>query len=139
MKRAIEVATATARGGTAATTGIPHAVQATMENAMAYSRNYAAQAPERSEIDALPGITVLEFGVPWCPHCIGAQPLIQHVLAARDDVRHLKIEDGPGRALGRSYRIKLWPSVLVLRDGEERARAVRPTTREELERVLAGV
>jgi thioredoxin 1 len=104
---------------------------------MPYIRSYAEREPERGEVDALPGITVLEFGAPWCPHCIGAQPLIEHVLAVRDDVRHLKIEDGPGRPLGRSYRIKLWPSVLVLRDGEERARAVRPTTRAEIERVLA--
>jgi hypothetical protein len=48
-----------------------------------------------------------------------------------------KIEDGPGRPLGRSYRIKLWPSVLVLRDGEELARVVRPIARDEIERVLA--
>ncbi len=103
---------------------------------MSYTAAYADHEPARSDVDALPGITVLEFGAPWCPHCIGAQPLIEHALAGRDDVRHLKIEDGPGRALGRSYRIKLWPSVLVLRDGEERARAVRPTTLDEIARML---
>ena len=104
---------------------------------MTYTAAYAGHEPSRGEVDALPGITVLEFGAPWCPHCIGAQPLIEAVLAGRDDVRHLKIEDGPGRPLGRSYRVKLWPSVLVLRDGEERARAGRPTTREVLVRALA--
>lgn len=104
---------------------------------MSYTAAYADREPARSDVDALPGITVLEFGAPWCPHCIGAQPLIEHALGGRDDARHLKIEDGPGRALGRSYRIKLWPSVLVLRDGEERARAVRPTTRDEIARLLA--
>lgn len=103
---------------------------------MSYTAAYADHEPARSDVDALPGITVLEFGAPWCPHCIGAQPLIEHALVGRDDVRHLKIEDGPGRALGRSYRIKLWPSVLVLRDGEERARAVRPTTLDEIARML---
>lgn len=104
---------------------------------MPYSSHYLDREPERSDVDVLAGVTVLEFGAPWCPHCMAAQPLLEAVLAARDDVRHLKIEDGPGRLLGRSYRIKLWPSVLVLRDGEERARVVRPTTREEIERVLA--
>lgn len=106
---------------------------------MSYTAAYADHEPARSDVDALPGITVLEFGAPWCPHCIGAQPLIEHALVGRDDVRHLKIEDGPGRALGRSYRIKLWPSVLVLRDGEERARAVRPTTLDEIARMLVEV
>lgn len=104
---------------------------------MPYTPIYAQQEPARAEIDTLAGATVLEFGAPWCPHCIAAQPLLEALLAARDDVRHLKIEDGPGRPLGRSYRIKLWPSVIVLRDGEERMRVVRPTSQEELELAFA--
>lgn len=105
---------------------------------MPYNAAYAEVEPERADVDALPGVVVLEFGAPWCPHCIGAQPLIESALAGRSDVRHLKVEDGPGRPLGRSYRIKLWPSVLVLRDGEERARVVRPTARDEIERALSS-
>lgn len=104
---------------------------------MPYTADHATQEPARADVDALPGLTVLEFGTAWCPHCIAAQPLLRAALAARDDVRHLKIEDGPGRPLGRSYRIKLWPSVLLLRDGAEIARAVRPTTAEELAQLLA--
>ena len=104
---------------------------------MPYTAAHAAIEPARAEVDALPGLTVLEFGTAWCPHCIGAQPLLRAALAARDDVRHLKIEDGPGRPLGRSYRIKLWPSVLLLRDGAEIARTVRPTTAEDLAELLA--
>lgn len=104
---------------------------------MPYTAAHAAQEPARADVDALPGATVLEFGTPWCPHCIGAQPLLEAALSSRDDVRHLKIEDGPGKPLGRSFRIKLWPSVLVLRDGEELARVVRPTSQEEIERTLS--
>jgi thioredoxin 1 len=109
---------------------------AALESPMPYTAVYAEVEPARADVDALPGLTVLEFGAPWCPHCIGAQPHIEAVLSPRDDLRHLKIEDGPGRPLGRSHRIKLWPSVLILRDGEELARVVRPTSREEIERVL---
>ena len=104
---------------------------------MPYAADYADREPARADVDALPGLTALEFGAPWCPHCIGAQPLLREALAARDDVRHLKIEDGPGRPLGRSYRIKLWPSVLLLRDGVEIARIVRPTARDEIRAFLA--
>jgi len=104
---------------------------------MPYTAEHAAAEPARADVDALPGLTVLEFGTAWCPHCIAAQPLLREALAARADVRHLKVEDGPGRPLGRSYRIKLWPSVLLLRDGVEVARAVRPTAREDLEALLA--
>lgn len=104
---------------------------------MSYTAEHAVSEPARAGVDALPGLTVLEFGTAWCPHCIAAQPLLREALVARDDVRHLKIEDGPGRPLGRSYRIKLWPSVLLLRDGVEIARAVRPTTMAELAELLA--
>lgn len=104
---------------------------------MPYVHRYADSEPARSDVDALAGITIIEFGAPWCPHCIAAQPLLEAVLAARDDMRHIKIEDGPGRPLGRSFRIKLWPSVLVLRDGMELVRVVRPTAQEDIERALA--
>ncbi len=100
---------------------------------MSYTATYADDEPARSEVDALPGITVLEFGAPWCPHCIGAQPPIEAVLSNRADVRHLKIEDGAGRPLGRFYRIKLWPSLILLRDGVEVARVVRPTEPAQIE------
>lgn len=100
---------------------------------MSYTAAYADHEPARSEVDALPGITVLEFGAPWCPHCIGAQVSIEAALSAHADVRHLKIEDGAGRPLGRSYRIKLWPSLLLLRDGVEVARVVRPTDRAQID------
>ena len=104
---------------------------------MPYMSVYADIEPLRSDVDAMAGITLLEFGAPWCPHCIGAQPLLAAVLAAHGDVRHLKIEDGPGRALGRSFRIKLWPSVLLLRDGVELGRVVRPESQAEIERMFA--
>ena len=104
---------------------------------MTYVSHHLEHEPARSEVDALTGAAVLEFGAPWCPHCIAAQPLLEAALSARDDVRHLKIEDGSGKPLGRSFRIKLWPSVLVLRDGEELGRVVRPTSKEDIERVLS--
>ena len=74
--------------------------------------SYTAEAPTREEVDAMPGALVLEFGTSWCGWCRGAQPLIAKALAGRDDVRHIKVEDGPGRALGRSFRRR--PSGLLL-------------------------
>lgn len=105
---------------------------------MSYVAEFAAVEPARTEVDARPGLTAIEFGAPWCPHCIGAQPLFEAALAARDDIRHLKIEDGPGRPLGRSFRIKLWPTLVLLRDGVEVARVVRPTLQGDVDTVLAS-
>ena len=98
-----------------------------------------ADAPAREDVDQLAGATVVEFGTSWCGHCIAAQPLIADAFASHADVRHLKIEDGPGRRLGRSYRVKLWPTLVFLRDGEELARLVRPTDRQSVEDAFAMI
>ena len=90
------------------------------------NREYAAAEPKRSEVDALPGATLLEFGSPWCGWCRRAQPLIEEALAAHPGVRHLKVADASGRRLGRSFGVKLWPTLVFLKDGRELARAVRP-------------
>ncbi|WCE06039.1 thioredoxin family protein [Pseudoxanthomonas sp. JBR18] len=106
---------------------------------MPFTARHAApdQAPTREEIDAMPGLVALEFGTNWCPHCIAAQQLFQRALDAREDITHLKVEDGRGRPLGRSYRVKLWPTLVLLRDGQEVARLIRPRTDDELARALA--
>lgn len=103
---------------------------------MAYTRTHAPQEPTRAEVDALAGDALLEFGTPWCGHCIAAQPLLETALAGHAGVRHLKVEDGRGQPLGRSFRIKLWPTLIFLRDGEEVARLVRPTHPDELEKAM---
>lgn len=99
---------------------------------MAYAQAFVAQEPARAEVEAMRGDVVLEFGAPWCGHCIAAAPLAEQALGARE-ARHLRIEDGRGRPLGRSFRVKLWPTFVLLRDGHEHARVVRPRSMREIE------
>ena len=97
------------------------------------------EAPTRAQVDALPGLILLEFGTDWCGHCRAAQPALAEVLAAQTGWRHLKVEDGPDRPLGRSFRVKLWPTLILLRDGQELARLVRPTQAADVAAALAKI
>ena len=91
---------------------------------------YTENAPTREEVDALPGATVIEFGTNWCGFCSAAQPHIAKAMAGHPGLRHLKIEDGKGRPLGRSFQVKLWPTLIFMKDGAEVARVVRPDSAE---------
>ncbi len=87
---------------------------------------YDTAQPERSHIDALGGAIVLDFGTNWCGYCNRASPAIADALAGQPSVRHIKVEDGSGRPLGRSFAVRLWPTLVLLRDGREVTRLVRP-------------
>ena len=49
----------------------------------------------------------------------------------------IKVEDGPGRQLGRTFRVKLWPTLILMRDGQEIGRVVRPSSTQEVGKLLA--
>lgn len=95
-----------------------------------------SREPTRAEVDESRGVLLLEFGTAWCGFCRAARPAIDAALARHPEVRHVKVEDGPGRRLGRSFRVKLWPTLVVLADGHERARVVRPAGPGDLEAAL---
>lgn len=90
----------------------------------------AGPEPPRAEVDSSTGPVVVEFGAEWCPHCKAVQPALKELLTAKPDVRHIKVEDGKGRPLGRSFAVKLWPTLVFLRDGKELTRVTRPSTAE---------
>lgn len=100
---------------------------------------YAETEPSRAQIEALEGPALLEFGAPWCGHCRRAQPLIAEALAEHPRVRHVKIADASGRRLGRSFEVKLWPTLVFLRHGKEIARLVRPADAAGIREALARI
>jgi thioredoxin 1 len=91
--------------------------------------------PSRDEIDRLQGPVLLEFGASWCGHCLSVAPKLSKLLEAHPAIRHIKIEDGPGRPLGRSFRVKLWPTLVFLKDGC----VVKQVSRPEIREVQAGL
>ena len=98
-----------------------------------------SKEPAREEIDALKGSVLIEFGASWCEHCRAALPLVSEVMDRHPEVRFIWVEDGKGKALGRSFHVKLWPTLVFLKNGREIERLVRPTDTGAIERALAKV
>lgn len=90
------------------------------------TKPYTETAPTRDQVDATRGWLLLDFGTDWCGHCMAARTAVDAWLASHPEVTHVRVEDGRGRPLGRSFRVKLWPTLVLLRDGVEAAQVVRP-------------
>ena len=103
------------------------------------ANEYLNPGPSRDDVDATPGALLLEFGTPWCGHCQAAAPAIDRALVQFPGLSHIKVEDGPGRPLGRSFRVKLWPTLIAIKDGVEVARVVRPTMAEQVGPILTQI
>ena len=109
---------------------------------MTVEKEYRDEAgtPTREEVETGAGLVLLEFGTPWCGICRALAPRVAQLLDAHPQIRHVKVEDGPGRPLGRSFEVKLWPNLVFLRDGKVVRQLARPTHAEldEAFRDLAG-
>lgn len=104
---------------------------------MSYVKDYQQDAISAEKVMSSKGFLLLEFGTNWCGHCIGAQTHIQSALEQHPHLQHIKEEDGPGLHLGRVFRVKLWPTLVLLKDGKELNRVVRPTSEQTVAELLA--
>lgn len=107
---------------------------------MPFDATYHEDEPTREDIDQSRGLLVLEFGANWCGHCQGLSPTVEALLEEHPQVQHVRVADGRGKPLGRSFRVKLWPNLVFLRDGEVISHLARPTpdeAREAFEKLLA--
>ena len=100
-----------------------------------FNPSYQEEGPTIEQVHNMDGYAVLEFGTPWCGHCKTALPAVQKLLSDRD-LPHIKVFDGKGKSLGRSFKVKLWPTLILLNSGQEVARLVRPVSPDEVKALL---
>ena len=103
-----------------------------------FNPEYAEEAPTLDEVQALNGVAIVEFGTPWCGHCQVSRDAMKKAMASHPEIIHIKVFDGKGKRLGRQFGVKLWPTLILLKDGEEVARVVRFTSSDEVCELLAS-
>ncbi len=103
---------------------------------MADHRPYLPEALSVAEIEQLAGPAVIDFGTDWCEHCQAARALVEAAMHRAPHITHLKFEDGKGRVQGRAFKVKLWPTLIFLRDGVEVTRLVRPGSADDIDQAL---
>ena len=62
-------------------------------------------------------------------------PQLAARLADHPEVEHIKVYDGRGKPLGRSFRVKLWPTLIFMRDGQ----VVRQVARPDADEIQTGL
>lgn len=97
-----------------------------------FNPDYSEQEPTLADVLHLTGYAVLEFGAPWCGHCRAASGPVQEILA-KLNLPHIKVFDGSGKPLGRHFKVKLWPTLILLDTGREVERVVRPVSVSDLQ------
>jgi len=105
-------------------------------NIMGFTSDYSEDAPSLKEIHDLSRDAILEFRAPWCGHCQLASSAVQQVLNEQSRFPHIKVYDGKGKRLGREFKVKLWPTLILLHNGQEVKRIVRPTNAEQIRQLL---
>lgn len=104
---------------------------------MGFNPDYSEDAPTIEQVSYLQGDVILEFGTPWCGHCRAASPIIQSVFTEHIKLSHLKLYDGKGKPLGRAFKVKLWPTLILLQHGKEVGRLVRPVSADEVRQLIS--
>jgi thioredoxin 1 len=99
-------------------------------------QGYLTNEPARADIDASFGPLLLEFGSNGCGICSRTQPMLEDALEEHESLPHIRVEDGKGRPLGRSFRVTLWPTLVFLMDGKEVTRLVRPESTTKIREAL---
>ena len=57
---------------------------------MPFTEEYADPEPTRPAVEALSGLSLLEFGAPWCGYCRRAEPLVAKALAESSSTQHIE-------------------------------------------------
>lgn len=79
------------------------------------------------------GVTLVDFGAPWCGPCRSQEPVITELEAAyQDRASVLKVDIDDQRDLALRYKVQSIPTLIVFKNGREFKRFVGLQSRKTL-------
>lgn len=84
-------------------------------------------------------IVLVDFWAEWCPPCLTIAPILQRVIAeyaGAVKLAKLEVDEGENMKLAGRYRVRGFPTIILFRDGEEKARFSGAKPKHEIERFI---
>jgi len=75
---------------------------------------------------------LLDFYAPWCGPCSLLSPVLEEIASQRPDLQVCKVNVDTDHALSSRYKVYQLPTLLVIENGEEKARMVGARPKEQI-------
>lgn len=85
-------------------------------------------------------IVLLDFWAEWCPPCLVIAPVLEEVVSEYKDqltLAKLEVDEGDNMKLAGRYRVRGFPTVILFKQGEEKARFSSAQTKSFIENFIA--
>jgi thioredoxin 1 len=79
---------------------------------------------------------LVDFWAPWCGPCRVVHPILEQMLAERDDLRIVSLNVDDNQQTAASYEVLSIPTLILFRDGAETKRIVGALPKKRLESEL---
>lgn len=84
------------------------------------------------EVQNQSGIVLVDFYAEWCGPCKMLSPIVDEIAEERTDIKVGKVNVDESSELAVQYRVMSVPTLVVMRDGKEQARAVGYKAKQEI-------
>jgi thioredoxin len=79
---------------------------------------------------------LVDFWAPWCGPCRVVHPILEQMLAERDDLRIVSLNVDDNQQTAANYEVLSIPTLILFRDGAETKRIVGALPKKRLESEL---
>lgn len=84
------------------------------------------------EVQNQSGIVLVDFYAEWCGPCKMLSPIVDEIAEERTDIKVGKVNVDESSELAIQYRVMSVPTLIVMLDGKEHARAVGYKAKQEI-------